>query len=154
MKIKFLALSVLLIITACQPNRKTVGHEIEYVSGKVPMSPRPPFSVAVWAGDFCYLAGQLGTNPETGKIDATNITDETNAVMKNLDNALKLAGLSFSNVVKSTVYMTDVKEFDAMNAAYRQYFQDGKYPARETVQVASLLRGAHIEISMVAYKKR
>jgi 2-iminobutanoate/2-iminopropanoate deaminase len=111
-----------------------------------------PFSFAVWAGDFCYLAGQLGTNPETEKI-SEDFKEESHQVMRNLQAVLKSQGLDFKDVVKTTVYVTDVKDFAAMNEVYRSYFPEGNFPARETVQVAALVRGARIEISMTAYKK-
>jgi 2-iminobutanoate/2-iminopropanoate deaminase len=111
-----------------------------------------PYSLAVWAGDFCYLAGQLGTNSETDKIPE-DFKEETHQLMRNLQMVLKSQGLDFKDVVKTTVYLTDVKEFSVMNEVYRSYFPEGNFPARETVQVAALVRGAKVEISMTAYKK-
>lgn len=111
-----------------------------------------PYSLAVWAGDFCYLAGQLGTNSETEKIPE-DFKEETHQLMRNLQAVLKSQGLDFKDVVKTTVYLTDVKDFVAMNDIYRSYFTEGNFPARETVQVAALVRGARVEISMTAYKK-
>jgi 2-iminobutanoate/2-iminopropanoate deaminase len=111
-----------------------------------------PYSLAVWAGDFCYLAGQLGTNSETEKI-SEDFKEEVHQLMRNLQAVLKSQGLDFKDVVKTTVYLTDVKDFVAMNDIYRTYFPEGNFPARETVQVAALVRGARVEISMTAYKK-
>jgi 2-iminobutanoate/2-iminopropanoate deaminase len=114
--------------------------------------PTSPYSLGIWGGDNLYLAGQLGTDPITGKLMDKSFNDETNAVMKNLETVLKSAGLDFSNVVKTTVYLTDLKDFQAMNDIYKTYFKNGQFPARETVQVVGLMRGAHIEISMIAHK--
>jgi 2-iminobutanoate/2-iminopropanoate deaminase len=114
--------------------------------------PTSPYSLGVWGGDNLYLAGQLGTDPLTGKLMDKSFSDETHAVMKNLETVLKSAGLNFSNVVKTTVYLTDLKDFQAMNDVYKTYFKNGHFPVRETVQVAGLMRGAHIEISMIAHK--
>jgi 2-iminobutanoate/2-iminopropanoate deaminase len=111
-----------------------------------------PYSLAVWAGDFCYLAGQLGTNSETEKIPE-DFKEEVHQLMRNLQMVLKSQSLDFKDVVKTTVYLTDVKEFGVMNEAYRSYFPEGNFPARETVQVAALVRAARVEISMTAYKK-
>jgi 2-iminobutanoate/2-iminopropanoate deaminase len=74
-------------------------------------------------------------------------------LMRNLQMVLKSQSLDFKDVVKTTVYLTDVKEFSMMNEVYRSYFPEGNFPARETVQVAALVRGAKVEISMTAYKK-
>jgi 2-iminobutanoate/2-iminopropanoate deaminase len=111
-----------------------------------------PYSLAVWAGDFCYLAGQLGTNSETDKIPE-DFKEEVHQLMRNLQMVLKSQGLDFKDVAKTTVYLTDVKEFSTMNEVYRSYFLEGNFPARETVQVAALVRGARVEISMTAFKK-
>ena len=111
-----------------------------------------PYSLAVWAGDFCYLAGQLGTNSETEKIPE-DFKEEVHQLMRNLQAVLKSQGLNFKDVAKTTVYLTDVKDFAAMNDIYRTYFPEGNFPARETVQVSALVRGARVEISMTAFKK-
>ena len=118
--------------------------------------PKPisPYSSAVWAGDFCYVSGQLATDAISGKMPEGGIKEEVQGVMRNLETVLKSADLGFSNVVKSTVYLTDFKDFQTMNDVYKTYFKNGQYPARETVQIAALARGAHVEISVIAYKKR
>jgi 2-iminobutanoate/2-iminopropanoate deaminase len=114
--------------------------------------PTSPYNLGMWGGDNLYLAGQLGTDPVTGKLMDKSFNDEADTVMKNLETVLKSAGLNFSNVVKTTVYLTDLKDFQAMNDVYKTYFKNGQFPVRETVQVAGLMRGAHIEISMIAHK--
>jgi 2-iminobutanoate/2-iminopropanoate deaminase len=145
-----------LFLTFCFFVLNTISsQDLKYVTAveglKKSVAP-PPYSLAVWAGDFCYLAGQLGTNPETGELPI-DFKDETHQVMRNLQAVLKSQGLDFKDVAKTTVYLTDVKEFAVMNEAYRSYFPEGNFPARETVQVAALVRGARIEISVTAYKK-
>lgn len=111
-----------------------------------------PYSMAVWAGDVCYLAGQLGTDPISGKLP-TDMQEEVHQTMKNLQAILKSQNLDFKNVVKTTIYLTDLKDFALMNDIYRSYFPAGNFPARETVQAAALVNGARIEISMTAFKK-
>ncbi len=112
-----------------------------------------PYSLAVWAGDFCYLAGQLGTDPKTGKTPS-DLKEEIDLTMKALQAILKSQKLDFKDVVKTTVYLTDVKDFATMNEVYRSYFPEGNFPARETVQVSGLVRDARVEISMTAFKKQ
>jgi 2-iminobutanoate/2-iminopropanoate deaminase len=132
-----------------------LSQDLKYVTAveglKKAVAPAP-YSLAVWAGDFCYLAGQLGTNSETDKIPE-DFKEEVHQLMRNLQMVLKSQGLDFKDVAKTTVYLTDVKDFAAMNEIYRSYFPEGNFPARETVQVAALVRGARVEISMTAYKK-
>ena len=139
-------------MSSCSTSSKNKMIQYVEVAG-VPKNPSP-YSLAVWAGDNCYLAGQLGTDPMTGQMPEGGFTNETHGVMKNIERVLQSAGLDFSNVVKTTVYLTDIKDFQAMNEVYKSYFKNGQYPARETVQVAGLARGARVEISMVAYKAR
>ena len=154
-KIHFMAILALFFTSCLSPKTASVGDgKIQAVEVFGVPKPTSPYNLAIWAGDNCYLAGQLGTDPVSGKLPEGGFKEEVNAAMKNLENVLKSAGLDFSNIVKTTVYLTDLKDFQTMNDAYKTYFKNGHYPARETVQVAGLMRGAHIEISMVAYKKR
>jgi 2-iminobutanoate/2-iminopropanoate deaminase len=143
-----------LFIFYCSILNPLLSQDLKYVTTVegLKKSVSAPYSLAVWAGDFCYLAGQLGTNSETDKIPE-DFKEETHQLMRNLQAVLKSQGLDFKDVVKTTVYLTDVKDFVAMNDIYRSYFPEGNFPARETVQVAALVRGARVEISMTAYKK-
>jgi 2-iminobutanoate/2-iminopropanoate deaminase len=151
MKKQFLFLFSILIVSSCATPSKNTAIRYVTVSG-IPKS-TSPISSAVWAGDYCYLSGQLGTDPTTGQMPEA-FADEANGIMKNIERILQSTGLDFSNVVKSTVYLTDMKDFPAMNEIYKSYFKNGQYPARETVQVLGLARGARVEISVVAYKER
>ncbi len=108
-----------------------------------------PYSVAIKAGQFVYTAGQIGIEPQTGDIVAGGIEAETRQVLTNLQNVLTAAGSSMSQVIKTTVFLRDMKDFAAMNTAYGTFFTE-KPPARSTVQVAALPRGAAVEIEVVA----
>lgn len=131
-----------------------LSQDLKYVStleGKAKSA--YPFSLAVWAGDFCYLAGQIGTDATTGKLP-TDFKEEVTQTLKNLQAILKSQKLDFNNVAKATIFLKDINDFAAMNEVYRTFFPDGHFPARETVQVAGLVLGARVEITMTAYKKR
>lgn len=115
-------------------------------------APKPigPYSQAVRVGDFVYCSGQVPINPVSGKIEAQDIQGQTRQVLDNLRAVLIAAGLDMSKVVKTTVYMVDLKEFQEMNQVYGEYFNE-PYPARAAVQVAALPVGARVEIDAVAY---
>ena len=110
-----------------------------------------PYSQAIMVGNTLYLSGQIAINPETGKMDTLTIENEIKRVLDNLGEVLKSAGMSYENVVKTTIYTTDLKHFKTINAIYGEYFKS-KQPARETVQVMALPGKAHVEISGVAVK--
>lgn len=114
-------------------------------------SPAPigPYSQAVRAGNTLYVSGQIPVNVATGQIEKENITAETNLVMKNIEAILRQAGLAFDYVVKCSIFVTDMKDFKAVNDVYGSYFTH-EPPARETVQVAALPKGVHVEISCIA----
>jgi 2-iminobutanoate/2-iminopropanoate deaminase len=114
-------------------------------------SPIGPYSQAVQTGNFLFISGQVPINPATNTIEATDITGEAEQVMKNLDAVLKAAGYRFSEVVKATIFLTDMANFPAVNEVYGKYF-DGNYPARETVAVKGLPRNVNVEISLIASK--
>jgi len=111
-----------------------------------------PYSQGILADNTLYLSGQIAINPETGKIDTTSIENEIRQVLINLGEVLKAADMSYENVVKTTIYTTDLKNFKIINTIYGEYFK-GKEPARETVQVVALPGKAHVEISGIAVKK-
>ena len=114
-------------------------------------APIGPYNQAVLAGDTLYISGQIPINPETGELNNATLQDETHQCMKNLGAILVEAGMSFSNVVKSTIFITDMKRFAEINEVYGQYFTENP-PARETVQVAALPKFVTVEISMIAIK--
>lgn len=111
-----------------------------------------PYSQAVRSGSLLFTSGQVPLDPQTGKLETGPIDAQTRRVMDNLQAILKEAGVTFSDVVKSTVYLADLSDFAAMNAVYAAYFSSDP-PARSTVQVAALPLGARIEIEMVAELK-
>lgn len=110
-----------------------------------------PYSHAILAGNTLYVAGQIGINPENGQMDTLNFETEFRRVLTNIEVILKEAGMSWEHVVKATIYTTDLKYYKMINTIYSEKFTKG-YPARETVQVAALPVGAHVEVSCVAVK--
>lgn len=118
-----------------------------------PEAPAPigPYSQAVLAGNTLYVSGNIALDPETGELINENITEETHAVMKNMEAVLRAAGFSFSDVVKCTIFIKDMGEFTTINEAYGQYFT-AHPPARETVEVSKLPKNVNVEISCIAVK--
>lgn len=112
-------------------------------------APIGPYNQAVLTGNLLFISGQIPLVPGTDELIASGISDETHQVMKNLSAILKEAGADFSNVVKSTIFLSNMDYFAEVNAVYGQYFQ-GEYPARETVAVKGLPKNVNIEISMIA----
>lgn len=96
-----------------------------------------------------FCAGQIPLDPQTNEMVAGGVTEQTTQVCKNIAAVLKANGMTFAHVVKTTVFLVDLKEFAAMNAVYAQFFQE-PFPARSTVQVAALPRGAQVEIEVTA----
>jgi 2-iminobutanoate/2-iminopropanoate deaminase len=116
-------------------------------------APKPigPYNQAILSGNTLYVAGQIAIDPGTGKMDTLDIISEIRRIFTNLGEVLNAAGMGFQDIVKTTVYCTDIKNFSDINAIYGQYFKDNA-PARETVQVAALPGKAHVEISAIAVK--
>ena len=110
-----------------------------------------PYAQANFANGILYISGQIPFNTETGKLE-DKIENATHQVMKNLEAILTEAGLTFSNVVKATIFLKNMDDFAVMNDIYASYFTEGTYPARETVQVSCLPRNVDIEISMIAHQ--
>lgn len=108
-----------------------------------------PYSQAVIAGGFLFVSGQIPLDPATGALVSGSIADETRRVFGNLKAILEAAGATFDNVVKTTVYLSDMADFSAMNAVYATYFSDPA-PARATVQAAALPKGVRVEIDLIA----
>ena len=120
------------------------------ITSKNAPSPIGPYNQAVIANGFMYISGQVGMNPKTGKIIKDSISDETEQVMKNLSSILNEASISFENVVKTTIFLSDMNDFSLVNEVYGKYFEEDTAPARETVQVSKLPLGVNVEISMIA----
>lgn len=108
-----------------------------------------PYSQAVWAGDLLYCAGQIPLDPATGNMVAGGVVEQTVRVLENIRGVLGSQGLTFDNVVKTTVFLQDMGHFGAMNEVYAKYFSKD-FPARSTVQVARLPKDALVEIEVVA----
>jgi 2-iminobutanoate/2-iminopropanoate deaminase len=109
-----------------------------------------PYSQAIRIGDFLYTSGQISLDPETMEMITGDIEVETEKVLKNIEAILKADGLDLNNIIKTTVYLTDLSEFARMNQVYEKFFADTK-PARACVQVAALPKGAKVEIDAVAH---
>jgi len=108
-----------------------------------------PYSQAIKANGFLFVSGQIPLDPETGQMSALDVVGQTKQVMANLSAILAAEGLTFADVVKTTIYLTDLSDFGRVNEAYGEYF-DSAPPARATVQVAALPKGARVEIEAVA----
>ncbi len=108
-----------------------------------------PYSQAVWAGDLLFCAGQIPLEPTTGNIVPGGIAEQATRVLENIRGLLQSQGLDFGNVVKSTVFLSDMNNFAAMNEVYARFFTK-EPPARSTVQVARLPKDALVEIEVVA----
>tara|TARA_Y100000996_G_scaffold227804_1_gene179124 strand:- start:1128 stop:1511 length:384 start_codon:yes stop_codon:yes gene_type:complete len=109
-----------------------------------------PYNQSIKINDTLYISGQIPLMPKTMELVSGNIEEETHQVMKNLESIIKKAKMSFENVVKSTIYLDNMKNFSKVNNVYGSYFEKGDEPARETVAVRSLPNGVRIEISMIA----
>lgn len=112
-------------------------------------APIGPYSQAVKAGNMLFVSGQIAIDPQTGSLNNADLSTETHQVMQNLLAVLTAAGMDFGNVVKTTIFLSDMSLFAAVNEVYGEYFQ-GQYPARETVAVKGLPRDVRVEISMIA----
>lgn len=111
-----------------------------------------PYSTAVWAGELLFVSGQIPFDKNENKLILNNIEQATHQVMINIRGVLEKADLSWNNVVKASIFLTDMNDFEAVNAIYQTYFDSRQAPARECVQVAALPKGVSIEISVIASK--
>lgn len=112
-------------------------------------APIGPYNQAILANGTLYISGQVCIDPQTDTLKNRDIQEETHQVMQNLKAILAEAGMTFGNVVKTTIFITDMKQFSEINEIYGKYFS-GNFPARETVQVSALPKFVNIEISMIA----
>jgi 2-iminobutanoate/2-iminopropanoate deaminase len=112
-------------------------------------APIGPYNQAILANNTLYISGQICIDPASGNLKNRDVQDETHQVMHNLKAILQNAGMSFSNVVKTTIFITDMGKFSEINEIYGKYFE-GDFPARETVQVSALPKAVNVEISMIA----
>lgn len=121
-------------------------------------APIGPYSQAIQTGNILFISGQICIDPATGNLKNKNIQEETQQVMENLRVILQEAGMDFSNVVKTTIFITDMNRFAEVNEVYGKYFKNDLpagepgFPARETVQVSALPKFMNVEVSMIAVK--
>ena len=115
-------------------------------------APIGPYSQAVLINNTLYTSGQIALDPKTGNLNLENITKETQQVMQNLKEVLAAADMHFDNVVKTSIFISNMDDFAAINEVYGSYFNEAIAPARETVQVAKLPKNVNVEISAIAIK--
>jgi 2-iminobutanoate/2-iminopropanoate deaminase len=120
------------------------------ITSKNAPDPIGPYSHGVLHGNMLFVSGQVGKHPQTGEIPV-DIEGQTTRVMENIEGILKEAGMNFTNVVKTTIFLTDFKDFATVNGIYGSCFT-GDYPARETVEVSRLPLDVLVEISVIAIK--
>lgn len=113
-------------------------------------APIGPYNQATLAGNTLYISGQIAINPATGQLETEDLEEETKLVMENLKAILTEAGLNFENVVKTSIFISDMNNFGRINEVYGTYFQPETAPARETVEVANLPKFVNVEISAIA----
>ena len=113
-------------------------------------APIGPYSQAVLVGNTLYTSGQIAINPENGKLVLDDIATETKRVMENMKEVLAAANMSFENVIKTSIFISDMNNFAAINTVYGTYFEESTAPARETVEVANLPKFVNVEISAIA----
>ena len=121
---------------------------------KTSKAPAPigPYNQAILSGNMLYISGQIAINPETNELVTNTIVDETKQVMENLNAILKEAGMDFENVIKTSIFISDMNNFAQINEVYGKYFNQETAPARETVEVANLPKFVNVEISAIAVK--
>jgi 2-iminobutanoate/2-iminopropanoate deaminase len=121
------------------------------ITAKDAPAPIGPYNQAVQVGNTLFISGQVCIDPASGELRNKDLQEETHQVMHNLKAILQRAGMDFGNVVKTTIFITDMNRFSEMNEVYAKYF-DNDFPARETVQVSALPKFVNVEISMIAVK--
>lgn len=125
--------------------------EKKIINTKNAPAPIGPYNQAIIVDNVLYISGQVCIDPASGNLKNKDLQEETHQVMQNLKSILQEAGMSFNNVVKTTIFLTDMNRFSEVNEIYGKYF-DGDFPARETVQVAALPKFVNVEISMIAVR--
>jgi len=113
-------------------------------------APIGPYNQAVLLGDLLYTSGQIAINPKTGALEIDDIESETTLVMENLKAILEAAEMTFENVIKSSIFVSDMHNFSKINEVYERYFSVETAPARETVEIANLPKFVNVEISVIA----
>ena len=139
-----LALSLFLLLAADSVFDRTA-------SAQNPTAAALPFSPMVMAGNLIFVSGNIGIDPATGQLAGDDIAAQTTQVLKNIEAILKAAGSGMNEVVKTTVFLKNIEDYEKMNGVYVRFFP-GQKPARSTVQVAGLVRGALVEIEAIALR--
>jgi len=146
-------------LLSCSPSEEDVRRLVREEMGRAmqrtiaaPVDVIGPYSAAVQIGGFLFVSGQIGIDQETGMLVNGNIEQETRQVLDNLRRILQSKQYDSSHVASTTVYLRDMDDYQRMNLIYGGYFEEGNYPARATVEVSNLPRGANLEISIIAYK--
>jgi 2-iminobutanoate/2-iminopropanoate deaminase len=147
---KFVGL--LFMLVAFGTAARTASAQRQFINPPGMHLPGLPFSDAVLAGDTLYLAGNIGSDPKTGKIP-DDFSEETRQALKNLGAVLKTAGFDYKDVVKVNVFLTDMGRFNDWNKVYQEFFA-ADFPARTTVGVTGLALGAKLEVEMIAVRKK
>jgi 2-iminobutanoate/2-iminopropanoate deaminase len=121
---------------------------------KTSKAPAPigPYNQAVLSGNTLYTSGQIAIDPSSGELKNNSIKEETYLVMENMKAVLAAANMTFENVVKTSIFISDMRSFSEINEVYGSYFNEESAPARETVEVANLPKFVNVEISMIAVK--
>lgn len=143
-------MSLLLILTACNSKQTDPLEKIVIASPDAPAA-IGPYSQAIKVGNTLYCSGQIAIDPKTGELVNETIEAETEQVLRNLGAVLKASGMDYSDVVRATVYMSDMENYGRINRVYAKYFTE-KPPARAAVQVANLPKYVNVEISCIAVK--
>ena len=143
-------LLLLLVLPACASSGRAGPEVISPPSARVGDL---PFSPAIRAGDFIFLSGAIGTRPGTTELVSGDVGEQTRQTMENLRTVLRAAGADLDDVVKCTVFLVDMRDYAAMNAAYASFWK-GAPPARSTVAGSGLALGARVEIECIAYAPR
>ena len=124
--------------------------EKKIINTKKSPAPIGPYNQAVFKGNTLFISGQIALDPESMKLNNRSINDETHQVMKNLKNILEEANMNFNDVVKSSIFLSDMSLFNEVNKIYGSYLTPGNEPARETIAVRTLPMNVNVEISMIA----
>ena len=140
----------LCLFQACKTSN-TINMQKNIIQTQSAPAPIGPYSQAVLSGNTLYVSGAIALDPGNGQMIQTDIESETRQVMKNLGEILQAAGMDYSNIVKTTIYVIDLGNFAKINGVYGSYFSKD-FPARETVQVSALPKAANVEISVIAVK--
>ena len=139
---------LIFFFTDCTNTHQTMK---QIINSKNAPAPIGPYSHAVKSGNMLFVSGQVGKKADTGELVLSDIKSETKQVMENVKAILTDGGMDFSNVVKTTIFLTDMNNFSQVNEVYGSYFSKD-FPARETVQVSKLPLNVNVEISVIAVK--